>query len=245
MSVFAPNNRPKIFGSEDAADENTTRLKEYFFKRGDYEAIMSDLPLSVVVGFKGVGKSALLRIAYEEDQDAGRPSLWIRPDDMIEADDMRDDIDFTRMVLLCKRSIVKLIASRIASDWMFVYGDAMKPALSWTHEIGYRSKDFIQKIVSLIDPSFEAATSTKSTIVTKERRIVERLLQDKKITLYFDDLDAGWQATSLQQKKLSALMLALRNMTSDIEGIKARLALRTDVYTLLRESDESTDKFEN
>lgn len=128
--TFEADNIPKLFGYEDAADEDTTRLQEYFFKRGDYEAVTSDLPLSIIVGFKGVGKSALLKIAYEEDQDSDRPSLWIRPDDVIEmSDELSGDIDFTKMVLLWKRGIAKLIASRIASDWMFVVGDDAKNAL--------------------------------------------------------------------------------------------------------------------
>lgn len=248
MTIFEPGNIPKLFGFEDASDEkDSQRLKEYFIKRGEYEAVISDLPLTIVVGFKGVGKSALLKIAYIEDQDAERPALWIRPDDVIEmVEELSMDLDFSKMVLLWKRGIAKLIASRIASDWMFAEGDDAESALSWAHETGYRNKDFIQRIVSLIKPSLNKAINIENKDTKKgEHHIVQRLLEDKKITLYFDDLDAGWEATKFQRRRLSALLLALRNMTSDINGIKARLALRTDVYTLLRESDESTDKFEN
>ncbi|HHF3232857.1 TPA: hypothetical protein ACPJ2O_004467 [Vibrio diabolicus] len=249
MNIFESSNIPRLFGYEDAADEDSTRLKEYFFKRGDYDAIKSDLPLSIVVGFKGVGKSALLKIAYEEDHDENCPAIWIRPDDIIEmVDELSDDLDFSKMVLLWKRGIAKLVASRIASDWMFTYGEDAKSALIWAQETGYRSRDFIQRTVSLINPSLKKTISMDgetTSISVGEHHVVKRLLEDKKIFLYFDDLDAGWEASDLQRKRLSALLLALRNMTSDIQGLKARLALRTDVYTLLRESDESTDKFEN
>lgn len=248
--MFEPGNIPKLFGFEDAADErDTQRLKEYFFKRGEYEAVTSELPLAIVVGFKGVGKSALLKVAYIEDQDAERPALWIRPDDVIEmVEELSNDLDFSKMVLLWKRGIAKLIASRIASDWMFVQAEDAKSAVGWAQETGYRNKDFIQRVVSLIQPSLTKnlnITGENEGAKKGEHHIVERLLRDKSITLYFDDLDAGWEATKLQRRRLSALLLALRNMTSDIKGIKARLAIRTDVYTLLRESDESTDKFEN
>ncbi len=249
MSMFSPVNIPKIFGYEDAADEDTKRLKEYFFKRNDYASVKSDLPLSIVVGFKGVGKSALLKIAYEEDKEESRPTLWIRPDDVVEmVDELSTDIEFSKMVLLWKRGIAKLIASRIASDWLFVMGDDTKSALMWAQKSGYRSRDFIQKTISLLQPKIKKALHTESDYIPNnngEHHIVARLLQDKQIVLYFDDLDAGWEATLNERKKLSALLLALRNMTTDIPGIKARMALRTDVYTLLRESDESTDKFEN
>lgn len=249
MKLLSPTNIPKIFGFEDAADENTQRLKEYFLKRSDYETVKSDLPLSIVVGFKGVGKSALLRVSYEEDIEECNPTLWIRPDDVVEMiDELSSDIEFSKMVLLWKRGIAKLIASRIASQWLFVSSDDAKSALIWAQETGYRSRDFIQKTISLLQPTIKETIDTGSKCAPTnkgEHHVISRLLKDKKIILYFDDLDAGWEATATQRRKLSALILALRNMTTDIPGIKARLALRTDVYTLLRESDESTDKFEN
>lgn len=249
MKTFQPTNIPKIFGFEDAADEDTSRLKEYFVKRGDYETVKSDLPLAIVVGFKGVGKSALLKIAHEEDNDEDIPTLWIRPDDVVEmVDSLSTENEFSKMVLLWKRGIAKLIASRIASDWMFVYGDDAKSALMWAQENGYRSRDFIQKTISLLQPKLKNSINTESESSPNskgEHHVLARLLDDKIINLYFDDLDAGWEATESQRKKLSALLLALRNMAADIPGLRARLALRTDVYTLLRESDESTDKFEN
>lgn len=247
--MFSSDNIPKIFGYEDAADEDTERLKQYFFKRGDYDAIKSDLPLSIVVGFKGVGKSALLKVAYEEDQDDDTPSLWIRPDDVVEMiEELSTDVDFSKMVLLWKRGIARLIASRIASDWMFVHGDDAKSALIWAQETGYRNRDFIQRTIALLEPKTKKHINTASNQAPTEKgehHIISRLLKNKKVILYFDDLDAGWEATESQRRKLSALILALRNMTTDIKGIKARMAIRTDVYTLLRESDESTDKFEN
>lgn len=249
MKVFSPINIPNIFGYEDAADENITRLKEYFFKRSDYDTIVSDLPLSIVVGFKGVGKSALLKVAYEENIDTSVPALWIRPDDIAEMLDefSESKIEFSKMVALWKRGISKLIASRIAKDWLYASDDDAAKAIIWAQESGYRSRDLIQKITSMIQGAIKRniVQNDIADMTQGEQQIVARLLQDKKIILYFDDLDAGWEATASQRKRLSALILALRNMTSDIHGLKARLALRTDVYTLLRESDESTDKFEN
>nr|WP_319494763.1 hypothetical protein [uncultured Desulfobacter sp.] len=249
MKPFTSFNIPKIFGHEDAADEDIERLKQFFLKRGEYDTVKSKLPLSIVVGFKGVGKSALLKIAYEEDIEENQPTLWIRPDDVVEmVEDLSTEADFSKMVLLWKRGVAKLIASRIASDWMFVHGDDTKSAIIWAQETGYRNRDFIQRTVSLLQPKLKNSIDTGSQNAPYncgEHHIISRLLKNKEIVLYFDDLDAGWEATDTQRRKLSALILALRNMTTDIPGIRARMALRTDVYTLLRESDESTDKFES
>ena len=45
-------------------------------------------------------------------------------------------------------------------------------------------------------------------------------------------------------RRISALLNAARDMSSDNPGLMFRIALRTDVYYLVRTSDESTDKVE-
>ena len=57
----------QLFGSEDAENEDSARFKEYFVRNRAYENLVADLPLRILVGHKGVGKSALLRHAYKID----------------------------------------------------------------------------------------------------------------------------------------------------------------------------------
>ena len=53
-------------------------------RRTEYESIRSKLPLKIIVGFKGVGKSAALKVSFQEDQDQGIAAIWVRPDDVSE-----------------------------------------------------------------------------------------------------------------------------------------------------------------
>ena len=46
-----------------AEDEEIGRLKEYYFKNDVYDKINNDLSLRILVGHKGVGKSALFKVA--------------------------------------------------------------------------------------------------------------------------------------------------------------------------------------
>ena len=48
-----------IFGHEAAEDEEIERLKRYYVKTDIYNTIRSSIPLYILVGHKGVGKSAL------------------------------------------------------------------------------------------------------------------------------------------------------------------------------------------
>ncbi len=72
----------KMFGKEAAEDEAPERLKQYFFRNKAYQNVVLDLPIRILVGHKGIGKSALLKVSYLEDQEAGVPALWLRPGDV-------------------------------------------------------------------------------------------------------------------------------------------------------------------
>jgi hypothetical protein len=74
--------------------------------------------------------------------------------------------------------------------------------------------------------------------------LIDNLLKNKVITVYIDDLDRGWQGKIEGTRRISALLNAIRDISSDNPGIRFRVALRSDVYFLVRTSDESTDKIE-
>lgn len=57
----------KLFGSEAAESEDPNRLKEYYLKSNIYSQVITDLPLRILVGHKGTGKSALFQVAMQEE----------------------------------------------------------------------------------------------------------------------------------------------------------------------------------
>jgi len=101
---FTEDNIYKLFGNEAAENESLARLKEYYFKSKTYEQIVGQLPLRLLVGHKGIGKSALFKIAISEDPDRGNLPISIRPDDVVGIG--RDTTDFLalRNILSIKTS---------------------------------------------------------------------------------------------------------------------------------------------
>ena len=57
--IFNEENIRKIFGHEAAEDDDPENLSGFYVKSSAYETLKSNLPLYVVVGHKGTGKSAL------------------------------------------------------------------------------------------------------------------------------------------------------------------------------------------
>ncbi len=84
MIKFDDETLYKLFGAEDAENERPERLKQYFFRNKAFESLTANVPIRILVGHKGVGKSALLKMAFNEDVEAGVFAIWIRPDDVSE-----------------------------------------------------------------------------------------------------------------------------------------------------------------
>jgi hypothetical protein len=220
-----------IFGAEDAEHEDPRRLKEYFYKNKAYESLRAELPLRVLVGHKGVGKSALLKVSHLEDLDNGTLSLWITPSDV--AGPLSEvGGDFNRLVEVWKNAIKSLVVEKA---WYALGETADAPIVSRAIAT---SKDLVGIIARAVSDRIGVAhDASKATLV-------ERFMKDKVVRVYIDDLDRGWQSKQQDIQRISALLTALRDLCGADRNIQFRLALRTDVYFLVRTSDESTDKFE-
>ncbi|MGO9757312.1 MAG: hypothetical protein ACLPNY_11945, partial [Roseiarcus sp.] len=81
---FTPENIEELFGTEAAEQEDSLRLRKYFFKNKTYEDVRADLPLRILVAHKGIGKSAMFKVCFSEDIDRKDLSLWVRPDDLLD-----------------------------------------------------------------------------------------------------------------------------------------------------------------
>lgn len=69
--VFDESNIRLLFGHEAAEDEPIEKLKKYYLKTDVYNQLSSDLSLYILVGHKGIGKSALLKVLNEENENGG------------------------------------------------------------------------------------------------------------------------------------------------------------------------------
>ena len=248
--------RRELFGHEDATQEDQERLSDYFIRRDDFETVHSLLPFCIVVGRKGTGKSAILRYSdwcnrYTDSQEK-RLSIWLRPDDITE---MYREIDIQipigDIVLFWKKGIARCVASRIVSECKFKSEDEKRKVLQWAYETGYESKDFITAIAEHVsgtlkspigDISIGGQNESKDTNIG-EHHILQRIIKDP-VFFYMDDLDRGWIPNKDNAKRLKALILALGDMTSDMQNFRARIALRTDVYDYLNTDEEFFDKYE-
>ena len=72
MVNFNEENIAEIFGHEAAEDEDIDRLKSYYFKGKVYSQVANNLPIRILVGHKGIGKSALFQVSMYEQMQEGK-----------------------------------------------------------------------------------------------------------------------------------------------------------------------------
>jgi hypothetical protein len=222
----------RLFGSEAADYENIERLREYYFKSRVYERVTADLPLRIVVGHKGIGKSALIRYAMSEDFDQGILPILIKPDDVLGI--AKTNIDYLERIADWKVGLSQVIGKKVLEN--FAIGD--NATVQIISQPG-------GKLLNLLHQSV-ASLLAKAGVDLEPAKlgIAKRFLERKKIRVYIDDLDRGWAARKDEINRISALLGAVLDLCTEHSGIQFRIALRSDVYFLYRTSDESTDKTE-
>ena len=218
-----------LFGHEAAEDEDPNRLHSYYFKSSTYEHVATDLPLRVLVAHKGIGKSALFQIAMAEDRDADRIAILIKPDDVIGLGS--DITDFLKTVRSWKEGLLDIIAGKVLRSFG-PSGD----------DLTNRVKRFGGNVVEMVKATFR--DQDRLNLSPANRRLLDQFLKEGTITAYIDDLDRGWEGRRLDVIRISALLNAIRDLVNEHRGLRFRVSLRSDVYYLVRTSDESTDKIE-
>lgn len=243
---FKKENRLRLFGHEDAGKEDEDRLSSYYYKTSEYEDVISNIDFQIVTGEKGTGKSALLKMAYKESADLDIVPIWIRLDDLSELyTEILNSDDLYKLKTLWKKAIGKLVVMNLASYMNFYLSEDCEKAVKWAYESGYASRDFVSKTVTILKPMHEKYVNLDSDYNScGEHHILERVIKKKRIRLFLDDFDLDWKGNESDVLKIKSLILSLSDMTSDITGLSARIALRTDVYEMIR-NEEFSDKFES
>ena len=225
---FSEEEIAALFGHEAAESEDIERLKGYYYKSQVFSQVVNNLPLRILVGHKGIGKSALFRVAMEEENEAGKLALLIKPDDIIGIGGNTDD--FLSEIREWKKGITEIISKKA----LISFGMLHEGLRSKLNEYGGNFINFLQETISVKDINLEPS----------KKLVLNDFLKTGKIFVYIDDLDRGWQGRPEDIKRISALLNAVRDLASENTGLSFRISLRSDVYYLVRTSDESTDKIE-
>lgn len=229
---FTTENIRKIFGAYDGEGENITRLSQYYLKTDIYESVKANLPVRILVGSKGVGKSALFIMALKEGVEQGRLCILIKPDDIAEIGEKHESLMIS--IRKWKYGLTVLIVRKILDELGLFEDDDFTMA---------NPIKFGGRILPLLEDSIKKLEKAGQE-ANEKRLIIKKVCAELPIEVYLDDLDRGWQNRKEGLIMISALINSIRDMSTLNEGLIFKLALRTDVYNAVRTEDESSDKFD-
>ena len=202
----------RLFGSEDAETENSDRFHEYFVKNRAYENLRADLPLRILVGHKGVGKSALLRYSFDEDVQSGILSIFLKPDDLADLLKVPAGSDINTLIEAWKVGIKKAVAEKAVEN--FTEGSVDKIDES-TIKVGARKLTAIVK---------DALTKYKPDISAAAHSVIfDNFLSNSRVNIYIDDIDRGWSARPQDIINISALINALKDISGNDSDVTPNL----------------------
>lgn len=230
MTKFDDATLVRLLGVEDAENESPERLREYFFRNKAYDNLVGGLPIRILVGHKGVGKSALLRRAYLDEVAANNVCVWLRPDDLREIATSSTS-NLLTLISEWKKGLTSKIFEKIAESV------SSKLVASDVGVVGT-----VRSLTNGIAQLFAQKQGLVFDILSQ--KAIGQFKTTNSLTVYLDDLDRGWEARPQDITRISALLNAVRDLVGDAANLRFRLGLRSDVYFLVRTSDESTDKIE-
>ena len=233
---FTEENIRQLFGHEAAEDDDEQNLYNFYVKGSAYKTLKSSLPLFIIVGHKGTGKSALLKILEREERSVKNIPITIRPDDIFE----QTETDINKMILIWQEKLSKIIFDKLIENIVLInQSDNGKSFKDWLTK-------FSKLTFSLLGKKY--ADIHKAGIELSYKNFLKLfkdvIFTERKVTVFIDDLDRGWKNGDYEIRNISAMLNALRTITREVPNVKFRVALRSSVYFAVRTSDESTDKIE-
>lgn len=163
--VFDDETIQLLFGFEDAESESIERLREYYFKKDTFSRVTSDLPVRILVGHKGTGKSALFKVAMAEEKEKGNLPILIKPDDIVE---LGNDNDFLLKIKQWKYGLTKIIGSKVFHEFG-LYDDSVKKKL----------EQFGLNIISFITDTVKSR-AVEINLEPTQNKLIDNFLKTKK-----------------------------------------------------------------
>lgn len=203
----------------------------------------------ILLGRKGVGKTAILERLHSIYSSLDVPSLLIRPDD-IDLSSFEGKMDVASLKRGAYSAILEAIANKIGSDLKgFLTGPA---AVLYNEAVksGSRDASYLAKIIEVIrvlskpianinGPELLKKLSPKVGIKQINSALDSQLDSTGSVAyLFLDDTDQVASADDPSHKnRIWALLLAVRKLAQDCPHVRIVLTLRTEVWMRLTRNE--------
>lgn len=239
----------RIFGNDAGDDEDERSLNYYFLERPEFQRFYDrSNALRIVKARKGTGKSALLRRTEAKARERSPDDLFVTCKGPELFPDFSRPENATNPVLAWQRSICARINREIGARIKLAVSDDQISLVEAAELDSFRGRNILSALSDRLLKKMTlpgAAEMERVRIpIGDEVQLLRRFAANESQAVWFvvDDIDATFKNTEQNKAQLAAFFSACRDLAQKVKDLTIRVAVRTDVWTLLRASDEALDK---
>lgn len=212
-----------LFGADAADLEDAGRLYSFFVENQSYEDIRQEHPICLAVGQRGIGKTALMRVASFDDKREGTPQLFLKGYQVLAAaaSGMEGAAALTAFKSSIESAIVTHVAGIIAEESSEAFGAPPVAGSIFAKLAGVGSAILLSKSEALRTATQKLTPWLFSKIST--------------LNIYIDDTDIEWDGSPKAADKIGRLIQACFSIAADNNGdVRFKISLRSDLFNYLK-----------
>lgn len=231
---FTHDNIGEIFGSDAADTEDPARLYSAFVSNESYYAVRAKNPITLVVGQKGIGKTALMLVSAMDDKRDSFPNIFIRGSEILSRVSNKDGISAS--INQFRSSIEEALLSEVAGK--------LTKAASEHVGVPDGAGGLLARLAQL-GSSIAFGSSEKAR--TAANKIAPWLLNNvPSINIYIDDTDVEWDGSKKNADKIAQLIQSCFQIAADSGGdVRFKISIRSDLFNYLSVTADIIDKVQS
>ena len=230
---FSLENIPLIFGQDAAELEDLGRLKSFFIANDSYAQLRVAHPVALVVGQKGIGKTALLNMSAQADKEDKCPHVLLKGSEILRVSesDSRAAVAVEAFKEFVERSILDNLIAQVCEGTSEQLG--MPP----------KAGSFISRLALF---ATTVATNESASIKRNAAASLPWIYAGvKSFNVYIDDTDIEWNGSEVAAKTISNLIQACFNIASTSKGkVRFKISIRSDLFMFLSTYADYIDKIQ-
>lgn len=232
---------PHLFGNDAAEDEDSQVFESYVFERPELRDFAEPRhAIRIARAYKGEGKSALLRLTRAR---VG-PQAVIVSTTGPSLSPTTTSVDFDAWIREWKRRIFDTIACEIGSGIGMAWTDDAISLVELAEKNGFKQRNPVSAIIDRLKSKVVPVERTRVDLPDAEQVLSRWNRDDTQIWLLVDDIDQNFQNTEPYKHKVASFFAACRQVMNAVPAIRFRLAIRPNVWTMLKRDFESLSHVE-
>lgn len=242
--TFPLHDPAQIFGNDAAEDEPESVFESYALYRDEVNSFKdASKPIQVVRAYKGEGKSALLRLVEGSLGRGTQPPITIKTTGPALSPSI-DGSDSDQWVREWRRKILHRIACEIGSRLSVAFSDDAISLVEEAERHGFRSRSFVSTVTDRLK-SKHSPVERERTGIADPQHLLKRWQQSGSVVwMFIDDLDQNFKNEPSAKLKVATCFIAVRQIATQIPETKFRLAVRPNVWSIIKREFEALSNVE-